>query len=308
MLLELTYWQSVVQNAIGCTIGSFLAIGVSVLIYWFTIRKSVESAKVAIFLEEQNRIKAFSLMVSDAKYVVEKQLKHIDSYIELLKEHPVNFPKITLVPIGKIKRIVDTITVEKTGFAYMRHFSNQDAATEFTQMLDYFDYFFSEFSALADFVKTATLNHIDRANQYSELLDVLNKSIVENLSSLRQEPSGVMDIRQGLSGVMNRIVEIRSNFMRARRGADDIEIAKKFLVLPLLRYLETLGGELISESEFCRGWYYTSSQLIEYYNRLPDGYSKFRDEMIGVRQNVEENLMKLELSSARLLGSELAKS
>jgi len=308
MLLELTYWQSIVQNAIGCTIGSFLAIGVSVLIYWFTIRKSVQSAKAEKLLEEQNRVKAFALMVSDAKSVVEKQLKHIDSYIETLNGQPVNFPKITLVPIGKIKRIVDTITVEETGLSYMRHFSTKDGAEEFTKMLDYFDYFFSEFNSLHDLVKTATLNHIDRANQYSELLDVLNKSIVENFSSLSHGPSGVMDIRQGLSGVMYRIVEIRSNFMKARRDADDIEIAQEFLVLPLNRYLETLGGELISESEFCRGLYYTSSQLIEYYNRLPDGYSKFRDEMIGVRQNVEVNLKKLELTSAKLLGSELAKS
>jgi hypothetical protein len=289
MLSELTYWQSVVQNAIGCTIGSFLAIGASVLIYWLTIHKANRTAKVALQQEELNRVRAFAVMVVDAKYVVEKQLKHIESYIELLKGQPRRFPKITLVPLGKIQRIVDTITVEETGLAYMRHFPFDNSASEFTQILDYFDYFFSELGGLAELVKMATLNHEARANSYSDLLDELNKLIVANSAN------------NGTSEVIEKVREIRAEYARMRGGSGDIEAAQDKLVWPLFHYLRTVGAEKVREDDFCRNLFYTSSQLIEYYALIPDGYANFQDEMEGIGRNVRSNLQNLEQTASRLL-------
>jgi uncharacterized protein (DUF2062 family) len=38
----MTYWESVIQNAIGCTIGSLLANSASYLIYYRSTKKGVK--------------------------------------------------------------------------------------------------------------------------------------------------------------------------------------------------------------------------------------------------------------------------
>ena len=49
---DAVYWNNVIQNAIGCAIGSIVAIGISILIYWLTIQATNKATRQAIALSE----------------------------------------------------------------------------------------------------------------------------------------------------------------------------------------------------------------------------------------------------------------
>jgi hypothetical protein len=134
------YWSDVIENAIGCTIGSLIAIVVSLIIYWLTIRGAEKSSRRAGELLERNQLIAFALMIRDAINFTEKQSANARKFIDALKNHPNTFPLLQMQPLGTLKRLIDTITVEKTGLTYMKYYPGKNSAKEFIGILDTVDY------------------------------------------------------------------------------------------------------------------------------------------------------------------------
>jgi hypothetical protein len=98
------YWNSVIQNAIGCAIGSIIAIGISILIYWLTIRATNRAAREATKLREANQLRAFALMLELAMEMVSKQVESIKRFVSDVESHPSTFPIPAMNPLGRLKQ------------------------------------------------------------------------------------------------------------------------------------------------------------------------------------------------------------
>jgi hypothetical protein len=94
--------------------------------------------------------------------VTERELENISAFITELRLHPNTFPLLSIHTLGNLKRIIDTITIEKTGLTYMKHFQSNTSAIEFTSILNTVDYLYFELSGLPTLVERASLNHSER--------------------------------------------------------------------------------------------------------------------------------------------------
>src|ERR1700721_1100128 len=93
------YWKSVLQNSIGCAIGSFFAIIITVIIYLDSLKKSANEKNNAKLDEEAKHLKAFSLLVKNGIRMTKQQEKNISEYIEKLSSNiiPNEFPLMSYV-------------------------------------------------------------------------------------------------------------------------------------------------------------------------------------------------------------------
>ena len=125
---HIKYWNDVIQNAIGGTIGSLLAIVISFFIYWLTIRQTNASTVKANKESEDNQLRAFAVMLKDTLKVAKKQLEAINKFVEEIKKQPNEFPVPSMYSMGSLKRVINTITIERTGATYMKYFPSKDSA------------------------------------------------------------------------------------------------------------------------------------------------------------------------------------
>lgn len=150
------YWQSVIQNSIGCAIGSFIAIAISLWIYFDSLKKTERAKMLAKRNEETSQLKAFAILLNGGLATASHQKENIKKFVDDLLKATNDFPLMTFVSLNDLKRIVDSITIEKTGLAYMNVFSiDKDAAKDFTSILASVDYLYEEYRYIPDQMKRA---------------------------------------------------------------------------------------------------------------------------------------------------------
>jgi hypothetical protein len=285
------YWNNVIQNSIAGTIGSLIAIVVSILIYKWTTKDGEAAKKEAIALKESNQLKAFGLMIQNGIKMATDQSKAISAFIEELKKQPNEFPKILIHPLGNLKRIIDTITIEETGLSYMKHFSGINAAKEFTSILNYVDYLYAEFYQLEGLVQRATLNDYDRKMEVSKMFDYANKLVLDYIIHIQPTDS-----------LGQRIKQIKNDFDQNRGRPDNLNSVKNLFFIPLNEFLQDILNRGI-KTPFYLELFYASSKGREYFEYIESGYLKFENEMKGIETEVNTNLPKLKLASVRILNS-----
>jgi hypothetical protein len=191
------YWNGVFQNAIGCSIGSGIAIAISFYIYWLTIRENNKTLRIEKKIKEENQLKAFSLLLSKAIDDVNDQLKGLKTFNEEIKGKPHDFPRFVCKPNITLKRIIDQITIEKTGLTYVTFFNKSTSSNEFLAILNIVDCLFEEISNLSKSIDIARNqisdmrmgisdshnNIIDKIMEYPANKDYL-KVIAEDLSKI----------------------------------------------------------------------------------------------------------------------------
>jgi hypothetical protein len=288
------YWNNVVQNAIGCAIGSIVAIGFSYLIYRWTIKQNNATIIEANKLRESNQLKALAVMLQDAIKMVKNQSKAIKKFIDELKKQPNEFPKITINPLGNLKRIIDTITIEGTGLTYMKHFSSKNSAKEFTSILELIDYLYAEFQGLEGLIQRASLNHHDRKIAVSKVFDYTNKLVLDYISRMPE-----IDI------ICQGIKQIKINFDNNRGSFDNIGSVNALFFVPLNNFIREMLNKGV-KTDYSLELVYATSRGIEYFENIGSGYTKFENEMIGIETEVNINLPKLEAAASKILMSSFA--
>lgn len=287
------YWNGVFQNAIGCSLGSGAAIYVAWLIYRKQSKDNEDSALNAIKIKEENQLKSFALMLQNALKMAQKQADYIEQYIGEIKKQPTPFPKITLTPLGNLKIILDSITVEKTGLAYMKYFSSDNSAKEFTTIMDAVDYLNTEFKELQGLIGRATMNDFDRRKEFSKAFDICNKLVLDFI---------IRDADMSKDTFTIKIKEIKFNFDKNRGSVDNIQSINDLFFIPLSNFLlERLNRG--QRDDFSIELNYWVSRGIEYYENILHGYNQFESEMVGIQKEVGKNIAKLESASSKILQS-----
>lgn len=285
------YWNNVIQNAIGCAIGSVVAIGISILIYWLTIRATNKATRQAIATSETNQLSAFALMLELALEMVTNQVKNLREFLASIQAHPSTFPIPAMHPLARLKRITDTISIEGTGLVYIKYFPKQDAAKEFTKLLDHIDYLYAELNGLQEMIKLASLNHQDRLLRLSAIFDQTDKFVIDNII-----------IANKTDEIAKRIRQQKAAFVKSRNSPDEIEPLYSFYFSPITQLLADYireGGEDPTYSQLV----YLTSKGKESYGYIIAGYSKFEKELDVIIAEVSKNLATLTQMSGTLLNS-----
>ena len=288
------YWNDVIQNAIGGTIGSFLAIAFSFLIYWLTIRQSNASSERAKKENEYNQLKAFAVMIKDSIKVTKKQSEAIKNFIEEVKKQPNEFPLLSMYSLGSLKRVINTITIERTGATYMKYFSGKDSPKEFTSVLEIIDYLNMEFEGLVGLIQRAALNHYDRTLEVSRTFDKGNKLVLDYIHKMNEADFIGQEIRH-----------IKRHFDENRGSFDNINSVNSLFFLPLNNSLKKILNNGV-RTDYMLELFYVTSRGIEYFQNIALGYKKFEREISKIELQVNNNLGKLESTASKILNSKFA--
>lgn len=285
------YWNSVFQNAIGCAFGSLAAIIISIVIYKETVRESNEAVKNERLTSETNQLKAFKLMLQEVIRISNKMVEFIEEFIPALKTQPSKFPKVQVTSLGSLKRIIDTITVEKTGMTYMKYFVSEDSTKEFLDILKVVDYLYSEFGEFQEVVKRASLNHTARLVRVADILDLADKILLDNIGSANDVPA-----------ITQRINSIKENFSRNRGDLSDMSSVNNLYFVPMRDLMmNVLGNDMVND--FTKNFTHTVTKGIEYYNQVRSGYDQFISEVGGILSTVNENLPTLKTNAGKIINS-----
>jgi hypothetical protein len=287
------YWYSVIQNAIGCAIGSIVAIVFSFYIYWRSNWNNNRLAKNEKLADELNRLRSFKLMLQRAIKNSDELIKHIGEFIPKLKAHPNEFPLLIITPLGNFKRITETITVEKTGAAYTKHFPGVDSIKEFTSILESIDFLYDAFLECRDVVQRASLNHFDRVMKVSDKFDIADKLLIDVTSDPRNH-----------NVILKDLLEAKANFIKERGELSNIDSVYNLYLLPMRIIMAALikGGIM---NDFIREYTHNITKCIEYYLYIGSGYDKFVLEMEGIEKSLKENLANLEGKAKKILERDL---
>jgi hypothetical protein len=295
-----TYMDRVLENAFGCLIGSAVAIIISILIYQRGNRsayRAEENQRLAnealLHADELNQMRAFRVLLQRSIRTSEIWSEGIKKFITELKEHPVEFPLLLMTSIANLKRIIDAITVEKTGRTYMKHFPSENSANEFISILESVDYLYAEFNQLPETVKRASLNHNDRMIQVSEKLDAADELILENLEEM------------GDSQLSKDIQNIKTNFAKNRGEISDIHSVNELYFIPMRDLMQKVL-ESNFMNEFVKNYTYAITKGIQFYSYVGNGYDRFRDNMVELETKIITNTETLRTRAERILQSDLA--
>jgi hypothetical protein len=281
-------WHSIMENAIGCAIGSIVAIAASILIYWVTVFQTKKEIDRQRLTEETNQLLGFRLMLEEGIKVSGILLNNLKNMILKLQNHPNNFPLLESPSFGSIRKIVRDITVERTGLTYMKHLANENVSEEFFSILRSIDYLDDEFMNIQETVKRAHLNHYDRVIRVSNSLDLCDKIIVDSLQFLGWQVYG------------NSLREIKQKFGNERGDLSNIDAVNTLYFLPMRDLMDNLIREGKSD-DFVINFTYNITKGIEYYNQLGSGYDAFIGTMEQIVSEFEKSLDLLKSRANRIL-------
>jgi hypothetical protein len=277
------YWTAVFQNAIGCAIGSAVAIAISVLIYWLTNRHNNQVAEREQLTEQKNMLEAFKSMLQRVIHTSNILVANIGEFIPKLERHPNVFPVLTITSFGHFKRIIETTTFEKTGVAYVKLVPGKKSIDEFTSMLEIIDFLNDAFNEMREIAKTASLNHEERIFKVSDLYEGADKLLIDNIEILGNQ-----------SMIIQKAGQIKENFLRDKSDQfNNVDDVYNLYFLPMRDLMETFRKNGIM-NEFIRKFTYSIYVGIEYYTYLALGYDKFILEMKGIENAIKIELAKLD--------------
>ena len=281
-------WHDIFQNAIGCTIGSFVAICISYLLYLGT-NKNATKNKIA---EEKNQLKAFALMLANALKMSKQQTSAFESFLLEVKKHDSEFPLPIIYPTAELARIVNTITIEKTGLAYMKFFSNDNSAKEFTDIIKGVDFLYAEFTELYSHIKRANQNHFERKVRFSNVFDVSSKFINNYWLNNKEDKIAIS------------LLMAKHNFDTQRKDLSDLEIVKSLFFEPVNQLVLSLVKQDFENFYLNELFFYTSKGK-EYYKDIIVGYEKFEKEIETILGDLDSQIKKLENDSSEILKAKI---
>jgi hypothetical protein len=256
-----------------------------------TIRATNRAAREATKLREANQLRAFALMLELAMEMVSKQVESIKQFVSDVESHPSTFPIPAMNPLGRLKRITDTISIENTGMVYMKLFANENPTIGFTKILDYADYLFTELSGLQEMVKYASLNHQDRLLKLSAIFEQTDKYIIDEILIAKKRDE-----------MSTRIQQVRLEFNKSRSSPDEIAPLFNNYFSPLTQLIRDYMLREGQDETYLK-LIYLSSKGEENYGYIITGYAKFAKELRGIIDEMEKNLKLLRTTSQPLLNS-----
>lgn len=203
----LEYWGSVWQNAIGCTVGSFLAVFFSYLIYRFGLKKTEELKYREQDRERADSLKYFSELVSNIIETTHQQIAMIEEFREQIGTYPAKFELMTVLPIYDFKRVSENLFLDKLMLSFTS--KGDGSVKEFRKIIIDVDYLTTEFSFLPEQMKSGRLIYEGLVEELYKLTLDCGKTINNYLLSLEKDSKHADALFQFLESTKGDSLDIK---------------------------------------------------------------------------------------------------
>src|SRR6185437_6061012 len=149
-MCSLEYWKGIIQNGIGCTLGSFLAIFASYRIYLSQNRRSLEEKEQEIRQQNADTISYFKSIIKDTLSIVDQQIQELENFIEKTRANSITIDPLTYLPLFQLKRLIDGDSVDLIFAAYQWTFPGKSGVQEFSDIMDTIEYLYSQLLQFPD--------------------------------------------------------------------------------------------------------------------------------------------------------------
>ena len=229
--LSAEYWKAVLQNGIGCTLGSMLAIYVSLIIYQFSNRKEKNEQQARQKQETRDILLYFKEVVRNILKISEKQVSNMEIFVKTVKINEIDLPLLSFLPIYNLKRIAEGESLDRILIAYIREFPGEGSIKEFGNLISGIEYVYNQFVMLPDEMRRGKDYDYERKLNYQkyfrECYSMLGHYMVEPHPSLQEQ--GIFDIQTMLD-------KLREN----HNDNAEIEVYHNFFFVPLNKIMVNL--------------------------------------------------------------------
>lgn len=182
----MTYWGAVWQNAIGCTLGSLAAIGVTIVIYLCTTKGSREEKEREKSRNEREAFDLFVLLVRNVCQASAILIENIHQFSQDLLNATDDFPELKYAPLNDFKRLSELQDLQKFLFSYTSRFpQGQTAVKDFVEIMAKTDYLQAQFTAIPLQVEKGATFHHQRQLRIKELIEQSDDTLKNILTPLQ---------------------------------------------------------------------------------------------------------------------------
>ncbi len=163
------YWKSVIQNGLGCTAGSFLAIFFSYLIYVGSIRKDEQAQKKSHQQQTKDVLIYFQSLVKNVISTLKIQIAKLEEYIAQTNSDSLNIGPLTYLPLFQLTRIAEGDSIDRILAAYIERFPGEESVKEFSEIVAIVEYFYGQLLQLPEEIKRALNYDFESKTKYQTL-------------------------------------------------------------------------------------------------------------------------------------------
>lgn len=164
-ICSLEYWNGVIQNAIGCTLGSLAAIVAAYLIYLYT-NKNARRDKAQ---EAKDLLIYFKGTVETVIRIAKQQTQNIQTYCEGIKKNDIDLPLLRFIPMYNLKKIAEGDSMDRILIAYIQAFPGKDDAKDFSSLLAEVEYLHGQFLQLPEEMRLTLSYDHERKTEYQKI-------------------------------------------------------------------------------------------------------------------------------------------
>lgn len=292
-LLELSYWQSVWQNAVGCGLGNFLTVIIPLAILWLTIWMDRRQRNRLDRANQRNNLRYFKNLVNNAIRSGEQQNTAIGDFVAAIRTRPVKLPMLTFLPIYDFRRISENTTLDNHLLSFTGRYGLQ-TVDQFGEIISSVDYLTTEISYLPEMVK--------RGIDYDHERQIQFREVFRSLYGKLREYMRVQDYTQ-LPPFAARMQEIIQDFWQGYHNDEDIE----YYLQHFIGRVNLASLQFLDQDPF--GGYHEFAELSLYareiYGSIERANSEFADQMEEIITHINEGLNSLRTSAAMLLADPL---
>jgi hypothetical protein len=216
------YWDMVVQNALGCMIGSFLSIYVAFLIYRSSLNQMREDAATRERRDHANTRTYFTQTLNSMLSVSTTQLKNLKDFLHAISTDPTEYPLLPYTPMYEFKRVSESQNLDKilAAFTSIRTNSNE-TIHHFSDLIANVDYINAQMDIIVKQLEKAQLYDNDRKKQlkaaYGKIFEyvgnLLSLQRYDYTPPVRQALESVVTDYKNTNGVLNDLKFVYESFI-----------------------------------------------------------------------------------------------
>ncbi|HEY4876227.1 MAG TPA: hypothetical protein VIH86_11675 [Puia sp.] len=173
----------------------------------------------------------------------------------------------------------------------MKYFPSENAAKEFTTILEAIDFLYFILVEIKKVVKRASLNHSDRAMNFSNVFQETDKLVIDDVYQTRGEDE-----------IAWQIVQVKSKFIDQRNNIADLKFIYSAYYLPLKELMNKVSTTP-ARTAFHKELTYSLSKGIEFFEYIGAGYDIFIEEMTMMQSQIRIYMEQLRSHAAKILAS-----
>lgn len=216
------YWKVVLQNGWGCMIGSFLGVGITVLIYWLTTKNSRKDKAI---LEQQSNTDTrtyFTLTVKGMLSIAAKQLENLKRFRDSIAVDPTVYPLLPYTPMYEFKRVSESQNLDKILQSFTSLLpTNAIIINYFANLISNVDYINAQMEVIIKQIEKAqTYDHdrkkqlkVEYLNLYAFVGDLLSQDPYNYTVPVRQALEKVVTDFHTKQGTLNELKFVYDEFV-----------------------------------------------------------------------------------------------